>query len=79
VDGAPPRRRRNDAGAQVPPRSGRRRFDSAAELRDAFAAALEHRLPAALRRRGADLLAREPWAMSPHAHPRIVFPGPRLP
>ena len=54
------------------------RFDNAAELRDAFAAALEKQLPAALRRRGAELLAREPWSMSPHAHPRVVLPGARL-
>jgi serine/threonine protein kinase len=54
------------------------RFESAAELRDAFAAALEQRLPAALRRRGAELLAREPWSMSPPAPPRVVLPGARL-
>ncbi len=55
------------------------RFAGAAELRDAFAAALEDRLPAGLRRRGAELLAREPWSMSPHAHPRVKLPGARLP
>jgi serine/threonine protein kinase len=37
------------------------RFATATELRDAFAAALDGRLPAPLRRRGAELLAREPW------------------
>ncbi|HWM84890.1 MAG TPA: serine/threonine-protein kinase [Kofleriaceae bacterium] len=37
------------------------RFASAAELRDAFAAALRDSLPEPLRRRGAALLAREPW------------------
>ncbi|HKE13794.1 MAG TPA: serine/threonine-protein kinase [Kofleriaceae bacterium] len=38
------------------------RFATAADLRDAFAAALARRLPSPLRRRGAELLAREPWA-----------------
>ncbi|HTE49458.1 MAG TPA: protein kinase [Kofleriaceae bacterium] len=37
------------------------RFASAAELGDAFAAALGDCLPAPLRRRGAELLARQPW------------------
>jgi serine/threonine-protein kinase len=55
------------------------RFGSAAELRDAFAAALADRLPAALRRRGAELLAREPWSASPHAPARPVPAGARLP
>jgi len=50
------------------------RFASAAELRDAFCAALEDRLPAALRRRGAELLAREPWGISPLAHSRVTLP-----
>jgi serine/threonine protein kinase len=55
------------------------RFGSAAELRDAFAAALADRLPAALRRRGAELLVREPWSASPHAPARPVPAGARLP